>query len=280
MWYIPIIAGIALTFIAYRKRRSIHRMGADEVSDIGRIMGTDFGVAFFGCITLAVILCSILFSNPGTEQLKSQLKQDEVAAYEELGRVLGNHIGAAVKDGKAEGKALVIDRETGPDGKVYHEAFMKGLEKGFRGRVSVSKVHKLPAHPKVKNPAYAQTEYFWLRNEVLDALAKQYPDCNVVISLVPFEDQYSSSRVASAAQSKEMYVGVYTGNPYLLGAAISTRQITTCIVPDPDFVNDGKPAETVPEDLFSQRYIMLNHKNIGSVVRKYKRLLHVTKRID
>ncbi len=276
-WYIGIGVFVLLTLYAYRTKRSLTRMTIDEVSDINRIMGTEFGVTAMACVALGLLLTLTFKSDPGTKGLKDLRHQQELATYHALGEVLGKELAAKAKPKSA---GLLIVPDLGDPGKAYIEAIVKGLEKSCGNKVSFKRREVVKPDSAEDDREIATAEAIVLPTSKFIRIASKNNECNVIVSLVDIESSYTDTSFASDVGSAKKFFCLVTKNPYMLGRALELRRISFCVVPTRTPTYNGIPGAS-PQQLFDQRFLMISDKkSLATVVKTNKKMFYMTKRME
>lgn len=279
MWYILIIACILLTVTAYIKWRSAsrRRRRTDE-SIVDRWLGQEVSVFFAGALALLFIALSILFSDPGMKELRS-LRQQRDAAWHHL---VAKQLAEQLRDSlPAEAKVLLIDQRPIDNSDPYHEAIKKGLEAGFNGQATIT------AEVYVEPVQSVQPEALPIANEALAPSSRQFAQwlsenqtCNVVISFVGIPADYAQSMMSYRAQNGDLVVGIYTGNVYQLGRAISQKSLHACVVPKYSYVDEELPPDlSQSAQAFDNRYLMITPENVGDIYKANRRMFKVQRAV-
>lgn len=277
LWYAGLVFALVFMLVAYHYKRALARFGSDEVSAFTRLLGTDFGVTACGVVVLGVVLGSQLSTPPVGRRAQQARAAAELRAYRALGEVLGRDLAEKANPGS---KALVISAAGDERSVAYAQAMLAGLQASFGSRIALGKHEELRPEDNPNNPEQPLATALVLETRRLNNLVAANSDCNVVVCLLDVAAEFEDTPVAARAGNGTALVGVFSRNPYQLGAAIAAGKITACVVPRreyrwrPPAPTDGTPA------LFSQRFVLVTHQNIMDVAKANKTLFFLQKRLE
>ncbi len=277
LWYIGIGVAVLLTLFAYRTKRSITRMTEDQVSELNRVLGTDFGVTLMGCVAFGVVFAFVYNANPGAKALKTVRRQHMLARYRAVGEVLGKELADATKT-KSTG-LLVLPPVRGV-AQEYQNAVIKGLKEGCGNKINFKRREVLSSDKEAADPELEQAKNLVIRSSELSGFAARNKECTVVVCLMDITPDYPGTPLAADVKNANKLMGLVTGDPYMLGLPLSQGQITACVVPKTGLRNEVLPPDASVKDRFDQAYWLVTPGNLKDIIKLNKRMFYLLKRVE
>ena len=271
VWYVAIFATICLMAILYR-------LSTGNGGSTSRLLASRTTAVFGAVVVLCVVNGFVFVDSSGSRGQKENKSEIELS----LRRIMATKLGAALRP-MVKGEAHVIVVSSHELNSDVHDAMLEGLLSGLRAVDEVVKVfidedtvNQSPSTPPARQLFTAA---------MLDAAVLDHDRTNVLVSFVdvppdlfhyPKHDFRSSHNSATRRKigRKAMVFGVLLDNPYLLGEAIETGEITVCIIPQYRF-QYTETLESLAEDpdgAFNSRYIMVTKDNVRDVFKEHQQM--------
>ncbi len=226
-------------------------------------------------VALVFVIGSNVRVQPGGMKLKDSKNKGELHVSRSLGKYLAGHF-SEVAARKTE--VLIIDRVNESIRMEHHKAFVAGFEAGITKNITKVSVAKIPL---ANNAAGADANTIADASEItanlFDEILAEYPDTNMVVSLVGLPTNYEGSKLWGRVARGESLIAVVTDDVYLHGEMLVNGEISAFVVPKPVSEYTSFTGAESYETVFDSRYSFIDADNLILKIKKNRILFKMSK---